>query len=70
MGNIAIAIGINEMVFKRAAKYFQSMMILPTFISYIAVAFIDDLRGVSDRREGVLWQGAYGSHGRGGAGQV
>lgn len=40
IGNIAIAIGINEMVFKRAAKYFQSMMILPTFISYIAVAFI------------------------------
>ncbi len=40
IGNIAIAIGINEMVFKRAAKYFQSMMILPTFISYIAVAFV------------------------------
>lgn len=40
IGNIAIAIGINEMIFKRAAKYFQSMMILPTFISYIAVAFV------------------------------
>ncbi len=40
IGNIALAIGINEMVFKRLAKYFQSAMILPTFISYIAVSFV------------------------------
>lgn len=40
IGNVMLAIGINEMVFKRAAKYMQSCMILPTFISYIAVSFI------------------------------
>ena len=38
--DIALAIGINEMVFKKLAKYFQSAMILPTFITYIAVTFI------------------------------
>ncbi len=40
IGNIVLAIGINEMVFKKAAKYFQSAMILPTFISYIAISFV------------------------------
>lgn len=40
VGNIAIAIGIKEMVFKKLAKTFQSAMILPTFISYIAVSFV------------------------------
>ena len=40
IGNVMLAIGINEMVFKRTAKYMQSCMILPTFISYIAVSFI------------------------------
>lgn len=40
IGNVAIAIGINEMIFKRTAKYFQTAMILPTFISYIAITFI------------------------------
>ena len=40
IGNIALAIGINEFVAKRAGKFFQSCMILPTFISYIAVSFI------------------------------
>ena len=40
IGNVAIAIGINEMVHKRTAKYFQTAMILPTFISYIAITFI------------------------------
>ncbi len=40
IGNVLLAIGINEMVYKKAAKYFQSAMILPTFISYIAVSFI------------------------------
>ncbi len=39
-GEVFLAIGINEMVCKRLAKYFQSAMILPTFISYIAVSFI------------------------------
>lgn len=40
IGNVALAIGINEMVFKKLAKYFQSAMILPTFISYIAISFV------------------------------
>ena len=40
IGNVAIAIGINEMIHKRTAKYFQTAMILPTFISYIAITFI------------------------------
>lgn len=39
-GNVAIAIGINEMLFKKTAKYFQTAMILPTFISYVAITFI------------------------------
>ena len=42
IGNVAIAIGINEMIHKKTAKYFQTFMILPTFISYIAIAFIVD----------------------------
>jgi len=40
VGNVMLAIGLNEMVFKRTAKFMQSCMILPTFISYIAVSFI------------------------------
>lgn len=40
IGNVAIAIGINEMIHKKTAKYFQTTMILPTFISYIAITFI------------------------------
>ena len=40
IGNLAIAIGIKEMVFKPLAKAFQSAMILPTFISYVAVSFV------------------------------
>ncbi len=40
IGNIAIAIGIKEMVHKKLSKTFQSAMILPTFISYVAVSFI------------------------------
>lgn len=38
--SIAVAICINEMVFKRLARYLQSAMILPTFISYIAISYI------------------------------
>ncbi|MBQ8877772.1 MAG: sugar ABC transporter permease [Lachnospiraceae bacterium] len=40
IGEVMLAIGINELMFKKAAKYFQSAMILPTFISYIAVSFV------------------------------
>ena len=35
-----LAIGINEMVLKKTGRMFQSFMILPTFISYIAVSFV------------------------------
>ncbi len=38
--NIAIAIGIDQLVFKRLGKAFQSIMIIPVFISYAAVQFI------------------------------
>lgn len=40
VGSVAVAIGINEMIYKKTAKYFQTCMILPTFISYIAITFI------------------------------
>ena len=40
IGEVMLAIGINELMFKKAAKYFQSAMILTTFISYIAVSFV------------------------------
>ncbi|MGF7142151.1 multiple sugar transport system permease protein/putative aldouronate transport system permease protein [Anaerotaenia torta] len=38
--NIAVAIGIDQLVFKRMGKAFQSIMIIPVFISYAAVQFI------------------------------
>ncbi len=38
--NIVIAIGIDQLVFKRIGKAFQSIMIIPVFISYAAVQFI------------------------------
>ena len=37
---VMIAIGINELVFKRAGKIMQSIMIMPTFISYVAVSYV------------------------------
>lgn len=37
---VFLAIGINELTFKRSAKYMQSAMILPSFISYVAVTYI------------------------------
>jgi len=40
IANVALAIALNELVFRRAGKIMQSIMILPTFISYIAVTFI------------------------------
>lgn len=40
VGKVLLAIGLNEMVFKRAAKFFQSCMVLPYFISYIAITFV------------------------------
>ena len=38
--NIAVAIAIDQFVFKRLGKTFQSIMIIPVFISYAAVQFI------------------------------
>ena len=40
IGNVFLAIGINEFACKKLGKFFQSCMILPTFITYIAVTFI------------------------------
>ncbi len=40
VGHVALAIGINELRFKKLGKFFQSCMILPTFITYIAVTMI------------------------------
>lgn len=40
IGNVFLAIGIHEFVCKKLGKFFQSCMILPTFITYIAVTFI------------------------------
>lgn len=40
IAKIALAIGLNEMIHKRWAKLFQSCMVLPHFISFIAIAFI------------------------------
>lgn len=38
--SIALAIGINELIFKKVGKYAHSVMIMPTFISYVAVTYI------------------------------
>ncbi|WOO35205.1 ABC transporter permease subunit [Anaerocolumna sp. AGMB13020] len=38
--NIVLAIGIDQFVFKRMGKAFQSIMIIPVFISFAAVQFI------------------------------
>ena len=40
VGKIAIAIGINEFVRKKTGRLFQTCMILPTFITYVAVSII------------------------------
>lgn len=40
IGNVFLAIGIHEFACKKLGKFFQSCMILPTFITYIAVTFI------------------------------
>lgn len=40
IAQVFLAIAINEMVFKKTAKIVQSILILPTFISYVAVSYI------------------------------
>lgn len=37
---VALAIGIYELVFKKLGKGIQSILILPTFISFVAVSYI------------------------------
>ena len=38
--NVALAVALNECRAKRFAKYAQTLMIMPTFISYVAVSYI------------------------------
>ena len=52
IANVFLAIGINELVFKRAGKVMQSVMILPTFISYIAVTYV--VSALLDSRTGMI----------------
>ena len=40
VAKVLIAIGLNEMIYKKMAKFFQSCMVLPHFISYIAISFV------------------------------
>ena len=40
IANVSLAIALNECRHKYFAKYSQTIMIMPTFISYIAVSFI------------------------------
>ncbi|HJA93044.1 MAG TPA: ABC transporter permease subunit [Candidatus Eisenbergiella merdipullorum] len=37
---VALALAVNELIYKKWGKFFQSCMILPTFISYVAVTYI------------------------------
>lgn len=37
---VALAIAINELIYAKAGKLIQSTLILPTFISYIAVSYV------------------------------
>lgn len=50
--SIALAIGINELIFKKIGKYTHSIMILPTFISYVAVTYI--VRALLDYNTGLV----------------
>ena len=52
LASVMIAIGLNELVFKRSAKVMQSIMILPTFISYIAVTFV--VSALLDYKNGMI----------------
>lgn len=50
--SIALAIGINELVFKKIGKYVHSVMIMPTFISYVAVTYI--VKALLDYNTGLI----------------
>lgn len=52
--NVALAIAIDQLVFKKLGKVMQSIMIIPIFISYAAVtfiveAYIHDSRGLINK---------------------
>lgn len=50
--SIALAIGINELVFNKIGKYVHSVMIMPTFISYVAVTYI--VKALLDYNTGLI----------------
>ena len=50
--NIALAIGLYECIFKKYARISQTLMIMPTFVSYIAVSFI--LKALIDSPNGMI----------------
>lgn len=50
--NVALAIALNECKFKRFSKISQTMMILPTFISWIAVTYI--VKALLDGNNGMI----------------
>ncbi len=52
IGNVALAIALNECLSKRFAKVSQTFMILPTFISWIAVTFI--VKALLDGQNGMI----------------
>ena len=52
VGCVMLAIGLNELAFKRCAKVMQSIMILPTFMSYVAVTMI--VTSLLDYKVGML----------------
>lgn len=52
IAEIAIALGISELYFKKTAKYLHSGMILPTFISSVALSYI--VAAVLDKKTGML----------------
>lgn len=54
IGAVALAIALNELVFKNSAKIMQSVMIMPTFISYVAITFI--VNAFLDYRVGMINQ--------------
>lgn len=57
VAKIALAIGLNELRFKRWAKVTQSCMVLPHFISYIAIAFI--VRALLEEDTGMITKWIY-----------
>ena len=49
---VGLAVAINNLTFRRAGKYMHSIMIMPTFISYVAVAYI--VKALLDYNTGMI----------------